>query len=56
MADEAYFAGKVLKTATADVEVTPQLARQIYKYLLKHDYADDADGISSAYHEYALLL
>jgi type III restriction enzyme len=51
LADEAYFTGKVLKTATGDVEVTPQLARQIYKYLLKHDYSDDADRITDAYHE-----
>lgn len=51
VADEAYFTGKVLKTATGDVEVTPQLAKQIYKYLLKHDYTDDADRITSAYHE-----
>ncbi len=51
VANEAYFSGKVLKTATGDVEVTPQLAKQIYKYLLKHDYTDDADRITSAYHE-----
>jgi type III restriction enzyme len=51
LADEAYFTGKVLKTATGDVEVTPQLAKQIYKYLLKHDYTDDADRITTAYHE-----
>jgi type III restriction enzyme len=51
VADEAYFTGKVLKTATGDVEVTPQLAKQIYKYLLKHDYTDDADRITSVYHE-----
>lgn len=51
LADEAYFTGKVLKTATGDVEVTPQLAKQIYKYLLKHDYTDDTDRITTAYHE-----
>ncbi|CAJ4481676.1 type III restriction enzyme, res subunit [Burkholderia pseudomallei] len=51
VADEAYFTGKVLKTASGDVEVTPQLAKQIYKYLLKHDYTDDADRITSTYHE-----
>lgn len=51
VADEAYFTGKVLKTATGDVEVTPQLAKQIYKYLLKNDYSDDADRITGAYHE-----
>jgi type III restriction enzyme len=51
VADEAYFTGKVLKTASGDVEVTPQLAKQIYKYLLKNDYSDDTDRISSTYHE-----
>ncbi|MES0875438.1 hypothetical protein ABSH63_15685 [Sinimarinibacterium sp. HSW-8] len=50
-ANEAYFTGKVLKTATGDVEVTPQLAKQIYRYLVKHDYTDDADRITNAYHE-----
>jgi len=51
VADEAFFTGKVLKTATGDVEVTPQLAKQIYKYLLKNDYTDDADCITGAYHD-----
>ncbi|WFE69496.1 DEAD/DEAH box helicase family protein [Thiomicrospira sp. R3] len=51
VADEAYFIGKVLKTATGDVEVTPQLAKQIYKYLLKNDYSDDTDRITGTYHE-----
>ena len=51
VADEAYFTSKVLKTPTGDVEVTPQLAKQIYKYLLKNDYTDDADRITVAYHE-----
>jgi type III restriction enzyme len=51
VADEAYFTAKVLKTPTGDVEVTPQLAKQIYKYLLKHDYTDDSDRITAAYHE-----
>jgi type III restriction enzyme len=50
-ADEAYFTGKVLKTADGDVSVTPQLAKQIYKYLLKNDYTDDNDAITTAYHE-----
>jgi len=51
VADEAYFIGKVLKTETGDVEVTPQLAKQIYKYLLKNDYSDEADHITGTYHE-----
>lgn len=51
VADEAYFIGKVLKTETGDVEVTPLLAKQIYKYLLKNDYSDEADHITGTYHE-----
>lgn len=51
VADEAYFAGKVLKTPTGYVEVTPQLAKQIRRYLIKNDYTDDADRITAAYHE-----
>lgn len=51
VADEAFFTGKVLKTAVGDVEVTPQLAKQIYKYLLKNDYTDDADRITGTYHD-----
>jgi type III restriction enzyme len=46
VANEAYFTGKVLKTPTGNVEVTPQLAKQIYKYLLKNDYSDDTDRIT----------
>ena len=51
VADEAFFTGKVLKTATGDVEVTPHLAKQIYKYLLKNDYTDDADRVTGTYHD-----
>ena len=51
VADEKYFTGKVLQTSSGDVEVTPQLAKQIYKYLLKNDYTDDNDQITQAYHE-----
>lgn len=50
-ANESYFTGKVLKTTAGDVDVTPQLAKQIYKYLLKNDYTDDKDSIADAYHE-----
>nr|WP_265286024.1 hypothetical protein [Verminephrobacter eiseniae] len=51
VADEEFFTGKVLKTAAGDVAVTPQLAKQIYKYLLKNDYTDDADRITGIYHD-----
>ena len=50
VADEAYFTDKVLHTATGDVKVTPQMAKQIYKYLLKNDYTDDEDRITESYH------
>ncbi len=50
-ADEAYFTGKILRTPEGDVTVTPQMAKQIYKYLLKNDYTDDNDAITATYHE-----
>jgi len=51
VADEAYFAGKVLKTEAGDVPVTPQLAKQIYRYLVKNDYTSDDNRITDAYHD-----
>ena len=51
IADEKYFTGKILKTDTGTLEVTPQMARHIYKYLLKNDYTDDNDNISQEYHD-----
>lgn len=51
VANEEYFTGKVFKTPTGDVQVTPQLAKQIYRYLVKNDYTDDADRIAGAYHD-----
>ncbi|CAB3862949.1 type III restriction-modification system endonuclease [Achromobacter ruhlandii] len=51
VANEEYFTGKVLKTATGDVPVSPQLAKQIYRYLVKNDYTDDSDRIAGAYHD-----
>lgn len=51
VANEEYFTGKVLKAATGDVPVTPQLAKQIYRYLVKNDYTDDSDRIAGAYHD-----
>jgi len=50
VADEDYFTGKVLKTEEGDVEVTPQLAKQIYRYLVKNDYTDDQDKVAQTYH------
>ena len=51
VANEDYFTGKVLKTPAGDVQVTPQLAKQIYRYLVKNDYTDDSDRIAGTYHD-----
>ena len=50
-ADAAFFTGKVLKTATGDVPVTPQMATMVTAYLLGNDYVDDGYRITSAYHD-----
>lgn len=51
-ADEVYFTGKVITTETGTLEISPVMAKQIYKYLVKNDYTDDAtDQIVDAYHE-----
>ena len=46
-----YFTGKTLATGRGPVEVTAAMAKQIYRYLLKNDYTNDADEIADAYHE-----
>ncbi|WP_459914934.1 hypothetical protein [Desulfocicer niacini] len=50
VADEAYFTGKIMDIDGDTVEVTPQMAKQIYKYLLKNVYTDDNDHVAQAYH------
>ena len=50
-ATESYFTGKVLSTEQGPVEVTPAMAKQIYRYLAKNDYTDDTDQIAEAYHQ-----
>ncbi|MEG9883705.1 MAG: DEAD/DEAH box helicase family protein [Hyphomicrobiales bacterium] len=50
-ATEAYFTGKTILTDSGPVEITPALAKQIYRYLVKNDYTDDADQIAGTYHE-----
>lgn len=51
VADEKFFTDKVLRTDEGDVQVTPKMAKQIYRYLVKNDYTDDNDQITNAYHE-----
>ncbi|MAZ39652.1 MAG: restriction endonuclease subunit R [Legionellales bacterium] len=50
-ATEAYFTGKIMQVDGRDIEVTPAMAKQIYRYLVKHDYTDDKDQITDTYHE-----
>jgi type III restriction enzyme len=50
-ATEAFFTGKTITTDAGPVEITPAMAKQIYRYLVKNDYSDDADQITSAYHQ-----
>lgn len=49
-ADEAYFTGKIITTKTGPLVITPAIAKQIYRYLLKNDYTDETDQVAAAYH------
>ncbi len=50
-ATAAYFTGKVIHTDDGDLTVTPELANQLHRYLIKHDFVDQADAITQTYHE-----
>lgn len=50
-ANEDYFKGKSIKTKEGSVKVDDQMAKKIYRYLLKNDYTDDNDMIVETYHE-----
>lgn len=49
-ANEEYFTGKVIQTDEGSLEITPQMAKQIYRYLIKNDFTDDDDAITDEYH------
>lgn len=49
-ADEDYFTGKVIHVGDETLEISGVMAKQIYRYLVKNDYTDDADQITDAYH------
>jgi len=52
MANVEFFEGKIFKTPSGDFPVTADLAKQIYKYLLKNDYVNEKDdSISDKYHQ-----
>jgi type III restriction enzyme len=48
-ADEKYFVGKVLKTEEGDIKISEDIAKKIYRYLVKNDYTDDQDRITDTY-------
>ena len=50
-ANAEYFKDKVLQTPTGDVNVTPQMARLIERYLVKNDYSDTEESITEQYHQ-----
>jgi type III restriction enzyme len=50
-AAKEYFAGKVIQTEGGTLEITEQMASQIYRYLVKNDYTDDDDSITDTYHQ-----
>lgn len=50
-ADEDYFKGKEITTTAGKVKITPAMAKNIYRYLLKHDYTDGNDQLTQVYHD-----
>lgn len=50
-ANREYFINKVLVTPDGEMNVTPEMAHEIYKYLMFHDYIDGKDQIAPKYHE-----
>ncbi len=46
-----YFTGKTIDTEQGLFKVTDGMAKQIYRYLMKNDYSDDADQITQTYHD-----
>lgn len=48
-ASEEYFTGKVIKLPIGDTPLTKELAKALYKYLVKNDYINDDDTIAEAY-------
>ena len=51
VADQAYFKGKLLKTAVGDIEVTAEMATDIEFYLIQNGYVDKKRSITQKYHD-----
>ena len=48
-ATKEYFIGKTIMVDEQPVMITPQQAREIYRYLVKNDYTDENDNVTDAY-------
>jgi type III restriction enzyme len=48
-ASAAYFAGRQLSGPAGELTITDEQAAQLYRYLVKHDYSDDADQLTARY-------
>lgn len=51
IADKVYFKGKLLKTASADIEVNEDMATDIEFYLIQNGYVDKKRNITPKYHD-----
>ena len=49
-ATESYFTGKTISTDAGSFEITPAVAKQICRYLVKNDYTDESYQITEGYH------
>ena len=60
-ANQEYFIGKTVKVNGQSVTISSEQAHEIYRYLLKNDYVDSKDHVSTQYradlanHNFALL-
>lgn len=52
-ADIEYFTGKTVRNGSARVKISENQARKIYRYLVKNDYVDENDGVTTEYRDAA---
>lgn len=48
-ASKEYFEGKSIRTSEGPLKISPQMATQIYHYLVRHEFIDDAEQITNIY-------
>jgi type III restriction enzyme len=47
----AYFTGKIIRTDDGEVTVSSDMANLLHRYLIRHDFVDQDDAITQAYHD-----